>query len=488
MRRRRTILSLPGLIILAFLLAGLGVALWLQGGLAFSPGALSDKRQTGVALGGFASHAEFERECRRCHQPLVSLQAELCIECHTTIVEQIRANAGLHARLQNVAACQDCHSEHRGRSFDPGRDALDDFDHSLTSFSLIWHQVDYSMSPLGCTSCHLEDEAYSVSLLTCSGCHGGHDREFMVRHLQEFGEACLDCHDGIDRMTDFNHNATDFPLLGKHLDARCAACHLEGNFELLSVSCESCHQEPAIHLGVFHQDCAACHNPQAWQPALLEGSPFEHARQTGFSLEQHAKDFAGQGMSCTACHLKEISQIDLSTCIACHSDEDAVFMETHRSLFGEACLDCHDGVDRMHDFDHSLFPLEGRHAEVDCAACHVDRVFAGTSKDCVDCHAEPEIHAGFFGLQCQLCHTTSAWAPARLQDHRFPLDHGGQGEIACQTCHPTVYSEYTCYGCHEHEPGKVAEEHREEEIPMNELQQCATCHPTGQEDEAEGGD
>jgi hypothetical protein len=105
----------------------------------------------------------------------------------------------------------------------------------------------------------------------------------------------------------------------------------------------------------------------------------------------------------------------------------------------------------------------------------------------VDCHAEPEIHAGFFGLHCQLCHTTSAWSPAQLRDHRFPLDHGGQGEVDCQTCHPTVYSEYTCYGCHEHEPGKTEEEHREERISLEELQQCATCHPTGQEDEAESG-
>ena len=41
MRRRSTILSLLGLVILVLLLTGLGLTIWRQGGLTFSPGNLS---------------------------------------------------------------------------------------------------------------------------------------------------------------------------------------------------------------------------------------------------------------------------------------------------------------------------------------------------------------------------------------------------------------------------------------------------------------
>jgi hypothetical protein len=288
-------------------------------------------------------------------------------------------------------------------------------------------------------------------------------------------------------MADFDHNLTDFQLLGAHLAASCAACHQENNFEDLSVDCIDCHNEPAAHQGVFPEDCAVCHNPQAWAPAQLDGAPFDHATQSGFSLARHEQDFAGSSISCASCHPADVHELEPAACVNCHSDHDPAFMDDHIVQFGDSCMDCHDGVDRMHDFDHaSVFPLDGRHAEIECAACHVDRVYSGTPQACVDCHAEPEIHAGFFGLECQYCHTSAGWSPARLQNHTFPLDHGGQGEVECQVCHATVYADYTCYGCHEHEPAKIEEKHREEGISMEELSKCITCHPTGREDE-EGG-
>jgi hypothetical protein len=344
------------------------------------------------------------------------------------------------------------------------------------------------LAPLVCTSCHVDDEKYSFLLPTCAECHGDHDREFMVRHLQDFGENCVECHDGVDRMVNFDHSTTDFPLIGKHVETRCVNCHVEGKFANTPLDCKGCHEEPAIHEGVFTQDCSSCHDSHAWVPALLEGEMFDHSAQTTFSLIQHAQDFNGSAMSCTSCHQVNIHEIDMATCVNCHGDHDPAFMDNHLTRFGNTCMDCHDGVDRMHDFDHSVFRLDGRHAEVECTACHIDRQFKDTPQACVDCHAEPEIHAGFFGVECQLCHTTSGWIPAQLRDHSFPLDHGGQGEIACQTCHLSTYTQYTCYGCHEHDPADTEEKHLEEGISKQELQQCAACHPTGQEDEAESGD
>ena len=100
MRRRSTILSLPGLVIFAVLLTGLGLTIWRQGGLAFSPGALSGKDRSNTNLGGFNSHAEFDRQCAQCHLPLTRSQGELCVACHTSIGDQIANEGSLHGSLE----------------------------------------------------------------------------------------------------------------------------------------------------------------------------------------------------------------------------------------------------------------------------------------------------------------------------------------------------------------------------------------------------
>ena len=142
----------------------------------------------------------------------------------------------------------------------------------------------------------------------------------------------------------------------------------------------------------------------------------------------------------------------------------------------------------MTHFDHNqVFVLDGRHAEIGCGNCHGTDpqtvVYTGLPGRCVDCHAEPEIHAGFFGVECQECHETSAWSPAFLKEHAFPLDHGAQGPSECALCHPSVFTEYTCYGCHDHNEADMINKHIEEGISMADLPNCAECHPTGQEDE-----
>jgi hypothetical protein len=202
-------------------------------------------------------------------------------------------------------------------------------------------------------------------------------------------------------------------------------------------------------------------------------------------------------MTCAGCHLEgTFHGLDTRVCADCHAgktggpadDQKAEFMSKHVEEFGETCMDCHDGVDRLSDFEHArFFPLDGKHADTACEDCHAERVFRGTPQECVACHAEPEIHAGFFGLECQLCHTTQAWTPAALSQHDFPLDHGGLGEVACETCHSgNVYVEYTCYGCHDHTPEEIQPKHLEEGISPEELPACVNCHPDG--GKAEGND
>jgi hypothetical protein len=64
---------------------------------------------------------------------------------------------------------------------------------------------------------------------------------------------------------------------------------------------------------------------------------------------------------------------------------------------------------------------------------------------------------------------------------RFDRNHPSN----CNTCHLKAYdfSEYTCYGCHEHTQPRIAAEHLEEGI--HEWENCAKCHLTGDADDVE---
>jgi hypothetical protein len=483
MRRRSSILSLPGFIILVILLTGLGLTIWRQGGLAFSPGSLSANGRLDVELGGFSAHAEFERQCALCHQPITKLQGDLCVVCHKSIADQIVSQSNFHGNLVNRQQCADCHSDHRGRDFDLRLGHLENFDHSGLAFSLIWHQVDYAMEPLVCLDCHTSNDEFSASTRSCTSCHAGNDIQFMTDHLQDFGSGCTSCHDGQDSMARFNHENTAFPLVKSHLEIRCVDCHTQGQFGDMSRECVTCHVEPAAHMGAFTLDCGSCHDSQSWKPALLEGQPFDHYSQVSFNLAKHGKDYSGAPITCLSCHPNSLQEFTPQTCIECHAVDDLKFIDQHQLQFGVNCLDCHDGVDRMQGFEHAeYFPLDGRHVEIDCQACHVGQVYNGTPQECIGCHLEPHIHEGYFGFKCEYCHSTTSWYPAQLQSHKFPIDHGDQGAVECQVCHDSTYSQYSCYGCHEHQQAEIVEEHQDEGISGGELIACFQCHEDGSDE------
>jgi len=222
----------------------------------------------------------------------------------------------------------------------------------------------------------------------------------------------------------------------------------------------------------------------------LDGSPFEHLANTGFSLALHKVDYSNQSLGCKACHTQDLHTYERTSCIDCHTQHDTAFMSAHQQQYGSECLACHDGVDRLSNFEHAnFFPLEGKHTTLACTSCHTNLVFRGTPDRCVDCHPEPDIHAGVFGLECADCHTAEAWSPATLLQHKFPLNHGveAQGQqLKCDACHSSNYIEYTCYNCHEHQQDEITRKHQEEGISAQELPECAKCHPDGKVQEGEG--
>jgi hypothetical protein len=412
------------------------------------------------------------------------------------VAEEIEGKTGTHSRLADSIRCAACHSDHNGQGFDLTASALLQFDHSRTRFNLVWHQIDYDIRPMDCSVCHHTCSNSQVWPRNASHyCHMKSAR--FCANTSGVWSGCLDCHDGQDRLMNFDHLTVAFQLDGAHSGVSCAACHglparwqkaagmnFTDAFKSTPLECAGCHSEPPAHQGVFSNTCADCHTTSAWLPAQVNGQPFQHDRSTGFSLARHLKTREGQPMVCTDCHTRPDLGFELESCRLCHArgDEGVAFMTKHDDLFGPACLDCHDGKDRLSNFDHArFFPLEGQHAQVECLACHADRIYRGTPQDCASCHAEPAIHAGFFGLQCQYCHTAQAWRPAELRQHRFPISHGAERPLDCKACHADRYDSYTCYGCHEHQPEAVAASHGSAGIQAGELLNCATCHPDGDE-------
>jgi hypothetical protein len=161
---------------------------------------------------------------------------------------------------------------------------------------------------------------------------------------------------------------------------------------------------------------------------------------------------------------------------------DAGYVEQHIATYDSACFSCHRGSERLAGFDHNaVFALEGAHAVLSCKTCHAERSLHELSAGCVACHAEPEIHGDKFGTDCAACHLASAWTPASLRYHEFPLEHGSSRDVACQLCHPDDYLTYTCAGCHEHDPAQTERQHREHSL--QEIADCARCHPRGEVEE-----
>ncbi|MDZ7761794.1 MAG: multiheme c-type cytochrome [Desulfovermiculus sp.] len=180
-------------------------------------------------------------------------------------------------------------------------------------------------------------------------------------------------------------------------------------------------------------------------------------------------------------------------CFACHT----AFAGPSR----RKCLVCHD----LKQIDNNVQQRQALHSKLlqpDCTACHTnhlgrysrdrahsfshDLMAPSTLKKCTDCHAQPETASHVKSdANCGQCHKTGAWRPASFAHERyFRLDD--EHDVSCNTCHPDEdFGQYTCFGCHEHSSGKLAEEHREEGI--QDFQNCARCHPSGDEDEARHG-
>jgi hypothetical protein len=274
----------------------------------------------------------------------------------------------------------------------------------------------------------LSDEARDTSCATCHTDHEGRDADIVQLDEQSF-----------------DHDLTDFPLLGKHGETECGECHEAGSkHREAPADCYACHEADNVHGDTMGTECADCHTAVAW--ADVE---FDH-ETTGYSLiGKHAE------AECSGCHEDQTFQAAPTACFDCHAEDDA-----HDGRSGQECGNCHAPTGwEDTKFDHARdtrFARDGRHAELACGDCHSEDPFDDEMDvACVSCHLENDNHDGHFGGACETCHATDAWTAVHF-DHDVNTDHtlnGAHELVECEACHIEpifeVKPQTGCLACHE---------------------------------------
>ena len=473
-------------------------------------------------------HAEYEAQCEVCHSSFDKTQlTTLCLDCHTEISDDRDSDTGFHGKMGDASkdSCQMCHKEHKGRDADIV--GLDEgtFDHDATRFPLEGgHEVlacaschdDDSIkhrdTPSQCIDCHKEDDVHNGATgeqcdtchrdtnwqdakvfdhsttdyslngshkeVSCNSCHIAQKYEFEESemacvschlaadvHGGSNGKECEECHS--EKSWDsvkFDHSETEFPLIGKHDDIPCLACHKPGDEATdAPKTCNGCHENDDAHLGRNGTQCDTCHNTETWSDIR-----FDHNKDTDYILTGKHEE-----VTCTQCHVGALDDLLPRDCAGCHQADDV-----HHNPDMKVCGLCHStqGWKSTNLFDHdfTVFPLIGMHRIVPCQSCHINNQFAAIELECNECHKADDVHESSLSDNCALCHTPNAWNPWQF-DHdtqtEYPLDGKHEG-LSCDECHlPNTQPEDTTQVC-----GNC---HQSQDIHNGEFGlQCGRCHST----------
>lgn len=282
----------------------------------------------------------------------------------------------------------------------------------------------------------------------------------------------------------FNHTSTGFELEGAHKTIDCKDCHKTLVFENTPNECASCHKD--IHNNSVGNDCKRCHSSNDW---LVPNITNVH-EENGFPLVgSHAN------LSCVECHTSDnnltFTRIG-NDCISCHlKDYNATSSPNHISAgFSTNCTDCHsplstDGWTSSIATNHSFFPLELGHSNLNCTQCHKSGGFEDLSPQCVSCHqqdyngtANPNHLSSGYSTNCNECHSLNpGWRPAAANHDFFPLTLG-HSNLNCTDCHLTSnYSDTSpdCFSCHQTDYNQATNpNHASSGFPTS----CVDCHTT----------
>ena len=243
--------------------------------------------------------------CGECHVPAGAqtqfrIRFSACIDCHRDVHE------GQFAGAPWMNRCEKCHT---GTTFKTTNYTLTL--HEKTRFPLTGGHMAVS-----CDQCHKAASAtgtarFHFEQLACTTCHedvhrGQFANRMTVRTAGGQAVGCEACHSTKDwhDLSRFNHDTTNFALLGTHRGVACAECHRPPNLERTmlhvrfteaSTECRGCHDNPhADQFGAKATECASCHNTNKWKPSL-----FDHEK-TAFSLKG-----GHQNVPCASCHVNK---------------------------------------------------------------------------------------------------------------------------------------------------------------------------------------
>ena len=420
----------------------------------------------------FAHRDPYKGECRLCHDTQSWNQvfyshanvafnqgmhlAVGCDYCHTAQNPYPSANCSTCHQSQHafIADCASCHQAVAWR---------------LTTLPTGHLSLTGGHKGVKCFDCHSGAKPFSHPN-GCASCHGPTKHGGLTN--------CASCHDpslGWNQpKKNFDHNQF-FVLSGQHKSVKCIQCHPNNQFAAAKPQCSSCHG--AKHGGLTN--CSACHTTAGFQ----------------FTTFRHSSVWTLTGahthVACTKCHpsaqyAKHIG--NKNSCVSCHGTK-------HGGL--SKCAACHTTAGfRPSTFRHSsVWALTGAHKTLACTKCHPDGKYAKARKACVSCHGT---HHGN-QTQCQNCHTTSAFSPAKRIKHPAPISLGtAHASRPCTLCHPSLVFNRTkpCSNCHQaphvaptnciqcHRPTVWSEVHfthpaigYHTQFPIE--QACLKCHTTG---------
>ncbi len=318
-----------------------------------------------------------------------------------------------------------------------------------------------------CQDCH---KKISADQQNKTGFHGLNEKavssDCRVCHTDHKGRDAQIVWLDVDR---FNHQQTDYKLLGKHQQTECLACHKrQVKFRDALSNCIDCHKKDDVHEEKLGTECADCHHPKGWA-----SEQFDHDK-TKFKLRQ-----AHQTVSCDLCHLENKFKNIPKDCISCHAIKDV-----HKNKFGHQCQSCHNQRKWIESiFNHNrdtLYKLNDAHQKVTCHACHKSKIgikiqWKSTKKilrNCVSCHRLDDAHKGQNGDECQNCHHEKNWLESSFDHNReteFSLKAAHQ-KASCQACHQQdekgKKTDKACFSCHQHE-----DVHKGQEGKL-----CDNCH------------
>lgn len=371
-----------------------------------------------------------ETKCGECHKDTAYRETPRgCIGCHRGIDEQ-KGHKG-----QFGEKCETCHTT---KGWKPVH-----FNHDVDTKYVLRGKH----AQVKCTSCHTGRLYGSKLAVECNVCHSKDDK-----HKESLGHECQNCHSekGWKEKTLFDHDKSNFPLKGKHAQAKCNACHENAMFKTTSKECFSCHKKDDKHEASLGTNCASCHTDAGWK---LPHTKFDHAK-TRFALQNgHAK----KDLACKACHADAKSfRLTSLECVSCHRKDDK-----HEGQLGAKCESCHsDRSWKGERFDHNKarFALTGLHLLTACKECHPGLRFRDAKQDCLSCHFKVDKHKKVFGAQCETCHNTRGWLLWDFDHSKrssYPLT-GQHAKAPCAGCHvdpaPAGKSAATvsvaCYSCH----------------------------------------